>query len=71
MDNTNHNLVHTLSVRLDSRWHDEPYGQDTQCEGCQRVFTRLRELDDEAIALLNEELASHICKHKFPFDLSD
>lgn len=26
VDDTNHDLVHALSVRLDARWHDSSYG---------------------------------------------
>ncbi len=65
MDNTNHDLVHTLSVRLDARWHDTSYEQEVVCSSCHRMFERLRELDDEAIRLLSVELADHVRSGKF------
>jgi tRNA U54 and U55 pseudouridine synthase Pus10 len=71
LDNTNHDLVHTLSVRLDANWHDTSYRDETSCERCRDVFARLRELDEEAIQLLSNELASHVRANKFPVDLSD
>lgn len=71
IDNTNHNLVHTLSVRLDARWHDQSYGEETKCDSCRRAFARLRELDDQAIQLLTSELAAHVKANKFPLDLTD
>ena len=43
MDNTNHDLVHTLSVRLDAGWHDSSYRKEVACESCQLVFDRLGE----------------------------
>lgn len=70
-DDTNHNLVHTLSVRLDARWHDTGYGYETECPGCQALFGRLRELDNEAIRLLGAELARHVTSGRFPVDLAD
>ena len=66
MDNTNHDLVHTLSIRLDSRWHDNSYEDEVTCVNCRRVFDRLKELDDEAISLLAGELAEHVHNGKFP-----
>ncbi|MBI2765888.1 MAG: hypothetical protein HYX53_08255 [Chloroflexi bacterium] len=71
MDNTNHNLLHTLSVRLDTRWHHGTYDAEAACPGCHSVFAKLRELDDEAIQLLTNELASHVRANKFPVDLTD
>lgn len=71
VDDTNHNLVHTLSVRLDARWHDSGYSMETECPGCQSLFSRLRELDGEAIRLLTAELARHVSSGRFPVDLAD
>ena len=70
-DNANHNLVHSLSVRLDAAWHDRSYGQEAACEGCQRIFARLHELDEEAEQLLSGELLTHVQANKFPVDLTD
>lgn len=71
VDDTNHDLVHALSVRLDSRWHDRSYAAETKCLGCQKAFERLRTLDAEAIRLLTGELKRHITDNKFPLDLTD
>jgi hypothetical protein len=71
MDDTNHDLIHTLSVRLDSQWHDEGYRRETECGGCRRVFDRLRDLDRDAVRLLTAELTEHIHSNKFPLDLTD
>jgi hypothetical protein len=71
MDDTNHDLIHTLSVRLDAQWHDERYRRETECTGCKRVFDRLRDLDREAVRLLTAEVAEHVRSNKFPLDLSD
>jgi len=66
MDNTNHDLIHTLSVRLDTRWHHQTYEDEVNCPGCRRIFERLKELDDEAISLLAGELAEHVHSGRFP-----
>jgi hypothetical protein len=71
MDDTNHDLIHALSVRLDSQWHDLSYGAETRCDGCRKAFERIRSLDAEAVALLSRELANHIRQNKFPLDLTD
>ena len=71
MDNTNHDLVHMLSVRLDADWHDSSYSDETACDGCHRVFDRLHELDDEAVRLLSDELVAHVKANKFALDLTD
>ncbi len=66
IDNTNHDLVHTLSVRLDARWHDTSYEEEVNCQGCRQMFEQLRKLDDEAIRLLSDELVAHVRSGKFP-----
>ena len=66
MDNTNHDLVHTLSVRLDAGWHDVSYRNEVDCEGCRRVFERLYQIDEEAVSLLSTELAEHVRLGHFP-----
>jgi hypothetical protein len=71
LDDTNHDLVHTLSVRLDASWHDRSYATETACDGCKRVFERLRDVDEEAVRLLSDELVAHVRANKFPLDLSD
>ncbi|MCK9521063.1 MAG: hypothetical protein M0R74_18870 [Dehalococcoidia bacterium] len=71
VDNTNHDLLHTLSVRLDARWHDRTYEAETHCDGCKKLFERLRELDREAINLLSAELVAHVRSNRFPLDLTD
>jgi|GEM_PF-5186685 len=71
VDDTNHDLIHSLSVRLDARWHDSTYGAETRCPGCQAAFARLRELDSEAIQLLTNELTRHVKVGRFPIDLVD
>ena len=65
LTNTNHDIVHALSVRLDARWHDASYQDEVTCLGCRHVFDRLRQLDDEAIGLLSGELADHVRAGKF------
>ncbi|MBA4181031.1 MAG: hypothetical protein C0506_10625 [Anaerolinea sp.] len=71
VDDTNHDLIHALSVRLDSRWHDGSYAAETKCQGCKKVFDRLRAMDAEAARLLTGELKNHITDNKFPLDLTD
>jgi hypothetical protein len=71
VDDTNHDLIHTLSVRLDNRWHDRSYATETKCPGCQKTFERLRAMDAEAARLLSTELKRHISDNKFPLDLTD
>jgi hypothetical protein len=70
VDDTNHDLLHSLSVRLDAQWHDRIYEGETHCAGCRDVFDRLRDMDREAAQLLTHELASHVKTNKFPIDLS-
>ena len=71
VDDTNHDLVHALSVRLDARWQEGSYGLETHCAGCRQVFDRLREIDREAAQLLSVELAAHVRSNRFPLDISD
>lgn len=71
MDDTNHDLIHALSVRLDSQWHDRSYGAETKCDTCKQAFERIRKMDEEAVAILSRELANHIRLNKFPLDLTD
>lgn len=71
VDDANHNLIHALSVRLDSRWHDIAYPTDTECPGCASLFARLEQLDGEAIRLLTAELGRHVKQGRFPIDLAD
>lgn len=71
VDNTNHDLLHTLSVRLDAQWHDKSYEAETKCEKCRDIFERLREMDREAVRLLTAELGAHVRSNKFPLDLAD
>lgn len=71
IDNTNHDLVHSLSVRMDTAWHDRSYQNESACSDCRRIFDRMAELDREAIQLLSSELASHVRANKFPIDLTD
>lgn len=71
VDDTNHDLIHALSVRLDARWHDSSYRSETQCPQCQAVFEQLRRLDGEAVKLLTNELTRHIQVGRFPIDLVD
>ena len=66
MDNTNHDLIHTLSVRLDASWHDRTYEEEITCVNCRHIFERLKQLDDEAISLLAGELAEHVHSGRFP-----
>ncbi|MBI5949689.1 MAG: hypothetical protein HY875_16240 [Chloroflexi bacterium] len=71
VDNTNHDLIHTLSVRLDAQWHNRSYAGEVACQGCRHVFERLREMDREAAMLLTKELELHVQANKFPQDLTD
>jgi hypothetical protein len=71
VDDTNHDLVHTLSARMDGSWHLATYAHETRCPGCRQVFERLREMDREAVRLLSAELKSHIKSNRFPLDLTD
>jgi len=71
VDNTNHDLLHTLSVRLDAQWHERSYEAETKCDGCRRIFDRLREMDREAVQMLSRELSQHIRMNKFPLDIAD
>jgi hypothetical protein len=71
IDNTNHDLIHSLSVRMDAAWHDQSYQSESACESCRRIFDRLREVDRDAIRLLSQELSEHVKENKFPIDLVD
>ena len=71
VDNVNHDLLHTISVRMDTQWHDESYEADTTCPDCKKIYERLAEMDREATRLLTGELAAHIRASKFPVDISD
>lgn len=71
VDNVNHDLLHSISVRLDTQWHDQGYEAETSCPDCRKIFDRLAEMDREAARLLTGELAAHVRASKFPVDLSD
>ncbi|HEY5477532.1 MAG TPA: hypothetical protein VIK11_12555 [Tepidiformaceae bacterium] len=71
VDNVNHDLLHSISVRLDAQWHDRGYEAETTCPDCRKIFDRLSQMDREAARLLTGELAAHVRASKFPVDLSD
>jgi hypothetical protein len=71
VDNVNHNLLHSISVRLDAQWHDQGYQAETTCPDCRKIFDRLSAMDREATRLLTGELAAHVRASKFPVDLPD
>lgn len=71
LDNANYDLVHALSVRAAAAWHEQHYERDTACDSCVDLFERLRNMDQEATALLSTELMAHIQANKFPIDLTD
>jgi hypothetical protein len=71
LDNTNHDLIHALSVRLDAQWHDKSYRSETLCPSCMATFERVQEMDREAVRLLSIELREHVQDNKFPADLVD
>ena len=71
LDDTNHDLIHALSVRLDAQWHDKTYRSETVCPGCMAAFERIQDMDREAARLLSIELRAHIEDNKFPVDMVD
>jgi len=63
VENTIHNLVQTLSVKLDSAARYELYRDDARRDGyddCVEVFTRLEERERESIRDLMTTLATHL-----------
>jgi len=57
-----HNLVQTMSEKLDSVWRYDKYMED--CRGdveCTRLFQRMKEEDLEHVRLLRDEIERH-CK---------
>jgi rubrerythrin len=61
--NTIHNLVQTLSVKLDSASRYGLYQDDARKDGyedCEKVFARLAEQEQEAIGRLLECLKKHV-----------
>jgi hypothetical protein len=63
VENTIHNLVQTLSVKLDSAARYELYRDDARNDGyedCIELFTRLQERDRESIRDLTATLARHL-----------
>jgi hypothetical protein len=63
VDNTIHNLVQTLSVKLDSAARYSLYRDDAReggYEDCIELFTRLEEREQESIRDLKRMLAKHL-----------
>jgi hypothetical protein len=63
VDNTIHNLVQTLSVKLDSAARYSLYRDDARkggYEDCIELFTRLEEREQESIRDLTRMLAKHL-----------
>ena len=61
--NTVHNLIQTLSVKLDSSARYGLYQEDARKDGyedCAEVFTRLAEQERDAIAQLLRCLRKHV-----------
>lgn len=66
MDDTNFDLIKTLSVRANADWHDKAYREEVRCEGCRKLFAHLHGMDQEAVRLLTEELIQHVRAGAFP-----
>lgn len=61
LENYNHDLIHQLSETLDSLWRYEEYMKNAQqCQHCQEVWRRCRELSEEMVEILTEEIKNHI-----------
>ncbi|MBI2587931.1 hypothetical protein HYW30_01355 [Candidatus Azambacteria bacterium] len=61
LKNHNHNLIQQLSEDLDSLWRYEQYTTDAAaCSHCTELWKKLRELDEEKVKLLRDEITRHV-----------
>lgn len=66
MHNFNHDIIQTLSVKLDSLWRYDEYLKNAKgCEVCENMWKELKEADLKAAKKLRDEIARHIDQNKF------
>lgn len=66
MNNWNHDLVHQLSEDLDSLWRYEDYLKNSQgCGHCSTMWRKLKELDEEKVEMLRQEIERHVNEKRF------
>lgn len=66
MKDWNHDLVHQLSEDLDSLWRYEAYIKNAEgCGHCSAMWQKCKELDEQKIAMLRDEIARHVKEERF------
>ncbi len=68
MKNSNHDLVQELSEKLDSVWRYDDYIKNAEADGCSHcvdIWKQLKEEDEKLVAILRDEIKSHVEENKF------
>lgn len=62
MQNMNHNLIQTLSEKLDGVARYSLYEDDArgQCEHCVQLLERIKRDDEQHVQMLRDEIAKHV-----------
>ena len=66
MKDWNHDLVHQLSEDLDSLWRYDSYMKASQgCDGCTAMWRKFKEIDEEKVQMLQQEILNHVRENRF------
>src|ERR671922_2513454 len=66
--NVNHDLIQTMSEKLDAVWRYDKYIEDAQkdnCQECATLFQRLKQEDQRQIEQLRTEIERHVQQRTF------
>jgi hypothetical protein len=67
LKNHNHDLIHSLSEKLDAVWrYQNHYLKDSEgCKNCVDMWKKFIEDDEKHIEMLKEEISRHIKENRF------
>jgi hypothetical protein len=66
--NVNHDLIQTMSEKLDSMWRYDKYIEDAEkdnCAECASLFSQMKEDDQRHVELLRAEIERHVHRQTF------
>jgi GR25 family glycosyltransferase involved in LPS biosynthesis len=67
LKNHNHDLVHSLSEKLDAVWrYQREYLKNAKgCSSCIKIWKKLMTDDEKHVKILKEEISRHIKRNRF------
>jgi uncharacterized protein (DUF427 family) len=67
LKNYNHDLIHSLSEKLDAVWrYQKEYLKNAEaCKDCVALWKKLMADDEKHIEMLKEEISRHIKENRF------